>query len=178
MGYRPKQNLFICGTCGYRVNADLNGAINIGRRIIKLIPSLCDEKNGLGVWLLPQEKTIPKTSRRNRSKGKSSLSQRKPASMGESVAECYEQSSLTMFGSTKDPAMVSTVETPSASKVTGNSGEMQRTEARCQQSDYVPMKLDKTHVSAVDEYQMQTGDSSREKGGTQKFLSSSLNSWK
>ncbi|MCK5152013.1 MAG: transposase, partial [Candidatus Thorarchaeota archaeon] len=26
-GMRPKQNLFICHTCGYRTNADLNGAI-------------------------------------------------------------------------------------------------------------------------------------------------------
>ncbi|MFQ5834183.1 MAG: zinc ribbon domain-containing protein, partial [Candidatus Thorarchaeota archaeon] len=74
-GYRPRQNLFVCGSCGYRENADLNGAINIGRRVIKLIPSLRDEK-GLGVWLLPSERAIPKTPRAAKSKGKSSLPQR------------------------------------------------------------------------------------------------------
>ncbi|MGY5859625.1 MAG: transposase, partial [Candidatus Thorarchaeota archaeon] len=38
-GIRPRQSLFICHTCGYRSNADKNGAINIARRLITLIPS-------------------------------------------------------------------------------------------------------------------------------------------
>jgi IS605 OrfB family transposase len=167
-GYRPKQNLFVCGSCGYRENADLNGAINIGRRVIRLIPSLRDEKTGLGVWLLPHEKSIPKASRSKRSKRKSSLPQRKPALVGESVVECYEQTTLS--GSTKDLAMVSTVKTPSASGESGDPGRMQRTEARRQGRDNVPMKLDKAHVTQSDSGHLEVGDNSREKGGTQKFL--------
>lgn len=169
-GYRPKQNLFVCGTCGFRANADLNGAINIGRRVIKLIPSLRDEKTGLGVWLLPSEKTIPKTSRGNRSKRKSSLSQRKPALVGESVAECYDQTSLEMLASTKDPAMASTVEEPSVSRMTGSLGVCQRIETRCQGRDNIPVNLDKAHVISGDSGHLKTGNSSHEVGGTQKFL--------
>ncbi len=170
-GYRPKQNLFVCGTCGFRENADLNGAINIGRRVIKLIPSLRDEKTGLGVWLLPSEKTIPKASRSKSSKRKSSLSQRKPASVGESVAECYEQTSIQMLVSTKDPAVANTVEKLSVSKMTGNLGVTQRTETGCQVRNNVPMNLDEAHVTLDDSGHLKAGDSSREKGGTQKFLS-------
>ena len=170
-GYRPKQNLFVCGTCGFRANADLNGAINIGRRVIKLISSLSDEKTGLGVWLLSSEKTIPKTSRGKRSKRKSSLSQRKPASVGESVAECCDQTSLEINVSTEDPAVASTVEEPSASKMTGGLGVMQRTETRKQGRNNVPMNLDKARVTSNDSGHLKAGDSSRENSGTQKFLS-------
>nr|KXH74355.1 MAG: hypothetical protein AM325_12765 [Candidatus Thorarchaeota archaeon SMTZ1-45] len=170
-GYRPKQNLFVCGTCGFRANADLNGAINIGRRVIKLIPSLRDEKTGLGVWLLPSEKTIPKTSRGKRSKRKSSLSQRMPTLVGESVAECYKQTSLEMCVNTEDPAVASTVEEPSVSEMTGSLGSTQRTETSCKGRNDFPMILDKAHVVSDDSGHLETGDSSREQGETQKFLS-------
>jgi transposase len=170
-GYRPKQNLFICGTCGFRANADLNGAINIGRRIIKLIPSLSGERTGLGVWLLPNEKTIPKTSRNSRSKRKSTRSQRKPVLMGESVAECNNQTSREMNVSTKDPAVVSTVEKLPASKMAGSLGVMQRIETRRQGRNNVPLNLDKAHVTSHDSRHLKAGDSSREQGETQKFLS-------
>ena len=170
-GYRPKQSHFVCGTCGFRANADLNGAINIGRRVIKLIPSLSDEKTGLGVWLLPGEKTIPKTSRGKRSKRKSSLSQRKPVLVGESMAECRDQTSLEMYVSIKDPAVASTVEEPSASKMTGSLGVLQRTETRNQGRNNVPMNLDKAHVTSIDSGRLKAGDSSHENGETQKFLS-------
>ncbi len=170
-GYRPKQSLFVCGTCGFRANADLNGAINIGRRVIKLISSLSDEKTGLGVWLLPSEKTIPKTSRSKRSKRKSSLSQRKPALVGESVAEYCDQTSLEIPVSTKDPAVVSTVEEPSVSKMTGGLGVSQRTETRYRGRNDVPVNLDKAHVTSNDSPHLRSGDSCCGKGGTQKFLS-------
>jgi len=169
-GYRPKQNLFVCGTCGFRANADLNGAINIGRRVIKLIPSLSDEKTGLGVWLLPSEKIIPNISRSKCSKRKSLLSQRKPALVGESVAECCDQTSLEVYVSTKDPAMASTVEEPSASKMTDNLGVLQRTESSCQERNDVLLNLDKAHVTSNDSGHSKAGDSCREIGGTQKFL--------
>ncbi|TFG98257.1 hypothetical protein E4H12_06655, partial [Candidatus Thorarchaeota archaeon] len=58
-GIRPKQNLFICTTCGQKLNADLNGALNIGKRLIMLIPSLSDE-NGLGMWLTSKDRAILK----------------------------------------------------------------------------------------------------------------------
>ena len=169
-GYRPRQNLFVCGTCGFRANADLNGAINIGRRVIKLIPSLRDEKTGLGVWLFPSEKAIPKTSRSKVSKRKSSLSQRKPTLLGESAAECHEQTSLQMYASTKDPAMVNTVENLSVSKTTGELGVTQQNETRSQGRNNVSVILDKAHVTLNDFGHLKAGDSSREQGGTQKFL--------
>jgi hypothetical protein len=99
-----------------------------------------------------------------------------PASIeGESVADCYDQASLEEFASSKDPAMANDVEKPSASMNTGGSGRVQRTEAKSELRDYVPMKLDKAHVTDSDLSLNQTGDRSREKGGTQKFLGSSLN---
>ena len=174
-GIRPKQNLFICHTCGYRANADLNGAINIGKRLIMLIHSLRDEK-GLGMWLNPKDRAILKAQRRRlSSKGKSSLPQKSPASIeGESVADCSDQTSLVEFASSEDPAMVIAVEKPSASMNTGGSGEVQRTKARSELRDYIPMKLDKAHVTDSGFSLSQTGNRSRENGGTQKFLDSSL----
>ncbi len=171
-GIRPKQNLFICHTCGYRANADLNGAINIGKRLITLIPSLRNEK-GLGMWLTPRDKAILKARRKkSSSKGKSSLPQKSPASKGESVADCYDQTTLEEFASSKDPAMVNAVEEPSATMNTGVHGvQRQRTEARSHRRNYVPVKRGKAHVVVADSGQRQAGDSSREKGGTQKFFS-------
>ncbi|MHA2384672.1 MAG: zinc ribbon domain-containing protein [Candidatus Thorarchaeota archaeon] len=175
-GIRPKQNLFICHTCGYRANADLNGAINIGKRLIMLIPSLRDEK-GLGMWLTPKDRAILKARRKTcSSKGKSSLPQKSPASIeGESVADCYDQASLEEFASSDDPAMVNAVETPSAIDGLGiHETEMQRTKAWSNLRDYVPMRLDKAHATVSNSGLKQTGDSSRENGGTQEFLDDSL----
>ena len=169
-GIRPRQNLFICHTCGFRTNADLNGAINIGKRHIMLIPSLRDEK-GLGMWLTPKDKAILKARRKTRSsKGKSSLPKRKPASKGKSVADCYDQTSLVEFASSKDPAMVNAVEIPSASRTTGDSGAMQRTEARSHLRNDVPMKKGKACDALNNSGSSDAGDSSREKGETQEFL--------
>jgi IS605 OrfB family transposase len=169
-GIRPKQNLFVCHTCGYRANADLNGAINIGKRLIMLIPSLRDEK-GLGIWLNPRDRAILKARRKSSSKGKSSPSKRKPGSKGGSVADCYDQMILSeSTTSSKDPAMVNAVETPPAIKSSGTLDEMQRTEARSHRRNYVPVKRGKAQDIVADSGQQQTGDSSREKGGTQKFL--------
>jgi len=140
-----------------------------------LIPTLRDEKKGLGVWLLSNEKSIPKTRRSSSSKGKSSLLQSSPgSSKGESVADCYDQTSLVEFASSEDPAMVNAVKTPSASKNSGHFGAMQRTETRYRQRDHVPMRSGKDHVTASATRTKQAGDSSREKGGTQKFLDDSL----
>ncbi|MHA2023554.1 MAG: RNA-guided endonuclease InsQ/TnpB family protein [Candidatus Thorarchaeota archaeon] len=171
-GIRPKQNLFICQTCGYRANADLNGALNIGKRLITLIPSLRNEK-GLGMWLTPKDRAILKARRKkSSSKGKSSLPQRSPTSIkGESVVDCYDQTTLESFASSKDPAMVNAVEEPSATVRTGAHGvQKQRTEARSHRRNYVPMKRGKDHVIVDDSGQRQAGDSGREKGGTQEFF--------
>ncbi|MGV9169115.1 MAG: zinc ribbon domain-containing protein [Promethearchaeia archaeon] len=48
-GRRPRQDRFICPTCGNRCNADRNGAINIAGRLITLTSSLHDVR-GLGKW--------------------------------------------------------------------------------------------------------------------------------
>ncbi len=125
---------------------------------------------GLGVWLLPDKRTIPNASRSIRSKGKSSPLQKPPASKGRSVADCYDQTSLVEFASSKDPAMVSTVETPSASRTTGDSGVLQWTEARSHRRNDVPVKRGKACDNPKDSSVLDTGDSGREKGGTQKFL--------
>ena len=169
-GIRPKQNLFICTTCGYKANADLNGAINIGKRLIMLIPSLRDEK-GLGMWLTPRDRAILKARReKSSSEGKSSPPQRAPASKGRSVADCYDQTILESFASSEDPAMVNAVEMPSVSRPTGESGTIQRTEARSHRRNDVPMKKGKTCDSVADYGQGHAGDSGREKDRTQEFL--------
>ncbi len=170
-GIRPKQNLFIC-SCGYRANADLNGAINIGRRLIMLIPHLRDENTGLGMWLLPREKTTPKARKSSGSKRKSSLPQKPLASFeGESVADCIDQTTLVLSESGEDPAMVNTVEDPSATvKNSNHSTQMQWKEAKHQQRSNTPMMLDKAHITVSNSGLTQAADSSREKGGTHKFL--------
>jgi transposase len=176
-GIRPKQNLFICHTCGYRTNADLNGAINIGRRLIMLIPSLRDEE-GLGMWLLPKEKFTPKARRSSRSKRKSSLPKTSPeSSKGKSVVDCDDQTVFESFVNSEDPAMVKTVETSTVISRTGACDKtLQRTEARSRQRDDISMKSGKAHVNVDELLHQHTGDSSREKGGTQKFLESTLTS--
>ncbi len=162
-GFRPKQSFFLCHTCGYRDNADKNAAINIGRRLIMLIPSLKDEK-GLGMWLLSHEKAAPKTRRSKRSKRMSSLPKRLPASSeGKSVADCI-QTSLGMFSST-DPAMATTMETPSAAVDTGSHGTTrQRTETMSGMRNSVPMMPGETHAQSAEEVLLVAGDSSHEEG--------------
>ena len=87
------------------------------------------------------------------------------------MAECYEQISLEISESTEDPAVVSTVEEPSVSKMTGSLGVSQRTETSCQERNNVPRILDKAHVVSKDSGLLKSGDSCREQGGTQEFLS-------
>ena len=169
-GIRPKQNLFICTTCGIKLNADLNGALNIGKRLIMLIPSLRNE-NGLGMWLTPKDRAILKARRKTRSsQGKSALPQRTPASTGESVADPYDQMTLELFARSKDPAMVNAVETPSAITPTGECESTQRTEAGSHQRNDVPVKRGKAHDPSKDLGSLEAGDSSREKGETQESL--------
>ncbi|TFG94001.1 hypothetical protein E4H12_15985 [Candidatus Thorarchaeota archaeon] len=170
-GVRPKQNLFICTTCGLKTNADLNGALNIGKRLIMLIPSLRDE-NGLGMWLTPRDRAILKARRKTRSsQGKFALPQRTPDSKGESVADSYDQMTLTESTvRSEDPAMVNAVEEPSAITPSGECESMQRTEAESHQRNDVPVKRGKARDSLKNLGSSDAGDSGREKGGTQKFL--------
>ncbi len=169
-GQRPRQNLFICTTCGQKLNADLNGAINIGKRLIMLIPSLRNE-NGLGMWLTPRDRAILKARRKTRSShGKSALPQRTPALKGESVADPYDQATLESFARSEDPAMVNAVETPTAITPTGACESMQRTEAKSHRRNDVPVKRGKACDSLDDSGLSDAGDSSREKGGTQESL--------
>jgi IS605 OrfB family transposase len=97
-GYRPKQSLFVC-SCGFRTNADCNGSLNIARRLIKLIPSLQNEK-GLGRWAVPERAPAPNAGRKkSSSKQKSSLSSKGQVSdLGESAAIHHVQSELLSFG--------------------------------------------------------------------------------
>ena len=169
-GQRPKQNLFICTTCGLKTNADLNGALNIGKRLIMLIPSLRNE-NGLGMWLTPRDRAILKARRKTRSSDrKSALPQRTPASKGESVADCDDQTSLVEFARSKDPAMVNAVEIPSAITPTGECEVTQRTETESHRRNYVPVKRGKACDTLKDSGLSEAGDSSHEKGGTQESL--------
>ncbi len=126
---------------------------------------------GLGMWLTPKDKAILKARRKTRSsKGKSSPPQKSPDSKGKSVADCYDQTTLESIASSKDPTMVNAVEIPSASGTTGDSGIMQRTEARSHQRNDVPVKKGKAHDTLKNPSSSDAGDSRREKGGTQKFL--------
>ena len=128
---------------------------------------------GLGIWLTLKDRAILKARRKTRSsKRKSSLPQKSPASLErESVADCYDQTTLESFESSKDSAMVKAVEEPSAIVRTGAHGvQTQRTEARSHRRNNVPVKKGKACVIVDDSGQRQAGDSSREKGGTQKFF--------
>ena len=130
------------------------------------------------MWLLPKEKLTPKAQRSSRSKRKSSLPKKTPgSSKGESVVDCDDQTILESFASSEDPAMVKTVETSTVIARTGTCDKsIQRTEARSRQRDCISMKSGKAHANVDGSVHQQTGDSSREKGGTQKFLESALTS--
>jgi hypothetical protein len=169
-GIRPKQNLFICTTCGLKLNADLNGALNIGKRLIMLIPSLRDE-NGLGMWLTSKDRATLKARRKKlSSQGKSALPQRTPVSKGESVADCYDQITLVESVRSEDPAMVNAVETPTAITPSGECESTQRTETGSHRRNDVPKKRGKAHDTMKDSGLSEAGDSSREKGETQESL--------
>ncbi len=169
-GVRPKQSLFICHTCGYRCNADKNGAINIARRLIRLIPSLRDE-NGLERWLFPRkrEQAGLKARRRVRpSDVKSERSQGLSGPTGSSAAECYEQSSLVDSVSAADPAVERTVEQPTAAmdarKAADSHGiRLQRSEATSSHT------LDNARVQGSGEVLTLAGDGSHERGGTREL---------
>ncbi len=66
--------------------------------------------------------------------------------------------------------MVNAVETPSAITPTGACESTQRTEAKSHRRNDVPVKRGKAHDTLKDSGLSEAGDSSREKGGTQKFL--------
>ncbi len=163
-GYRPKQSFFLCHTCGYRDNADKNAAINIGLRLIKLIPSLKGGK-GLGTWLPPKRKASPKTPR-TRSKGMSSAPKSSLGSIvGSTVADCHDQTSLEEFASSTDLAMEKTMETPSAIMETSTHDSIvQRTEATSVERSHTPMKHSKTRAQPAGEVLLVAGDSSHEEG--------------
>ena len=163
-GYRPKQSYFLCHTCGYRDNADKNAAINIGLRLIRLIPSLRGEK-GLGTWLPPIRAASPKTQRA-RPNGVSSAPKKSPASsVGGTVADCYDQTSLEGYASSADQAMEKTMETPSAIMGSGDHDTIvQRTEAQSVRRSHAPMRHSRTHAHPAGEVLLVAGDSSHEEG--------------
>jgi len=123
------------------------------------------------MWLTPRDRAILKAQRKTRSShGKSALRQRTPASTGESVADSYDHATLESFARSEDPAMVNAVEEPSAIALTGECEGMQRTEARSHQRNDVPVKRGKARDTLKDSGLSDAGNSSHEKGGTQKFL--------
>ena len=123
------------------------------------------------MWFTPRDRAILKARRKKPSShGKSALPQRTPASKGESVADSYDQTSLVEIARSEDPAMVNAVETPSAITPSGECEEMQRTEAKSHQRNDVPVKRGKARDTLKDSGLSEAGDSSREKGGTQKSL--------
>ena len=158
-GHRPKQSFFLCHTCGYR-----DAAINIGLRLIRLIPSLKGEK-GLGTWLPPMRKTSPKTPR-TRSKGKSSAPKKSlTSSAGSTVADCHDQTSLEEFASSTDLAMEKTMEEPSAIMESSDHDNLvQRTEATSVMRSHTPMTCSKTRAHPTGEVLLVAGDSSHEEG--------------
>ncbi|MFQ5833987.1 MAG: zinc ribbon domain-containing protein [Candidatus Thorarchaeota archaeon] len=114
-GMRPKQNLFVCPTCGNKCNADMNGAINIAGRLITLTDSLHSVR-GLGKWTSAIARSKRPKTQGKKSQGKSLLSKASVVShLGESAAVHSAQMSLPDFGDRvgmddNDPAVASSVE--------------------------------------------------------------------
>jgi transposase len=118
-GRRPRQNYFVCPTCGNRCNADKNGAINIAGRLITLTGSLHSVR-GLGKWanaVSRSTRSHPKTRGKVSSQGRSLLSMKSGVShSGESAAVHHAQTSLPSFSDESgmgdnDPAVARTVKT-------------------------------------------------------------------
>ena len=174
IGIRPKQSLFVCPTCGYRSNADMNGAVNIARRLIRLIPSLRDEKNGLGRWLLPRERAglSPKAWRSRRSKGRSGRPLRTSDSRGSNVVECDDQMTLESFASTADPTMVRTAETPPAATAARKASDGRGTTAQRTEAQSGPLGPDKARDERAGVYPVLGGDTNHEKGETRELKAS------
>jgi len=115
-GTRPRQNLFVCPTCGNKCNADQNGATNIAGRLITLTKSLHSVR-GLGFWTRAVNHTVgsgPK-ARGTKSRGKSLLSLKNESHSRESAAVHTAQMGLLSFGdktglSDDDQAVERTVE--------------------------------------------------------------------
>ncbi|MCJ7818117.1 MAG: hypothetical protein MUP60_04645 [Candidatus Thorarchaeota archaeon] len=87
------------------------------------------------------------------------------------MADSYDQ--MTLAESTvrsEDPAMVNAVEEPSAITPSGECEVSQRTEAGSHRRNDVPVKRGKARDKVSDLGQESAGDSSLEKGGTQKSL--------
>jgi hypothetical protein len=123
------------------------------------------------MWLTAKDRVILKARRKTRSSDrKSALPQRTPASKGESVADPYDQTTLESFARSEDPAMVNAVETPTAITPSGACEVTQRTEAKSHRRNDVPVKRGKARDTLKDSGLSEAGDSSREKGGTQKSL--------
>ncbi len=116
-GKRPRQNLFVCPTCGNKCNADQNGAINIAGRLITLTKSLHSVR-GLGFWTRAVNRAVgsgPK-ARGRKSRGKSLLpSKNEESHSRESAAVHIVQMDLLSLGdktglSDDDQAVERTVE--------------------------------------------------------------------
>jgi len=148
-GKRPRQNYFHCPSCGYSINADLNGSSNIAARMLTLTKSLHSVR-GLGLWTRSVVRGT--TNRRARlkaqkkkpsSKGKSLLSKKEQSSSsGESAAFHFVQSDLVSFSdeigeSDNDPAVAKTVETLS---VAGSDASVFKQEKEASSSGGIPSR--------------------------------------
>jgi len=145
-GTRPMQNYFYCPSCGYSINADQNGSINIAARLLTLTKSLHSVR-GLGLWTRTLDKArrarLKARKKKLSSKGKSLLSKKGPASgSGESAAVHFVQSDLASFSdgtgeSDNDPAVVKTVETLS---VAGSDAPVLKQEKEARTSGGIPSR--------------------------------------
>jgi transposase len=132
-GIRPKQNYFVCPTCGHKTNADRNGSINIAGRLITLTTSL-HEVRGLGKWA-----SAIARSRRPKSQGKSQASHERSllsskgrvSDLGESAVVHPTQMSLLDFGDNfklddDDLAVERTVETLTVLEIDASRSEQEK----------------------------------------------------
>jgi len=135
-GRRPRQNFFVCPSCGHKTNADRNGSINIAGRLIMLTDSLRSVR-GLGKWASSADAAQSQRPKAQgiSSRGKSLLPSENVASRSkESAVVRLVQRDLPSFGdesgkSDYDLTVVRAVENPSAA---GNDAarQQQRKETR------------------------------------------------